>query len=85
MASIPLRFFAVNDLVELLGTSEDLAIGISIFFTITGSGEIVGELEGDGVDIGVGDCDAIGEVAGMVLPESHTRIVFPLLFPLIQV
>ena len=85
MASIPLRFFAVNDLVELLGTSEDLAIGISILFTITGSGEIVGELEGDGVDVAVGDCDALGEVVGITLPESHIRIVLPLLFPLMQV
>ncbi len=85
MESLPLRFFAVNDFEELLGTSEDLAIGISIFLAITGSREIAGEAEGDGVDIGVGDCDAIGEVAGIVFPESHIRIVLPLLFPLMQV
>jgi hypothetical protein len=71
----------MKDSVELTGTSEDLAIGISLFFTITGSGETVGELEGEGVGV----CDVLGEAAGMTFPESHFRIVFPLLFPLMQV
>jgi hypothetical protein len=83
--SFPLLFFAVNDLVELAGTSEDLATGMSIFFAITGSREIVGELEGDGVGVADGTGDALGENAGISFPESHIRIVFPLLFPLIQV
>jgi hypothetical protein len=81
LVSFPLLFFAVKDSVELTGTSEDLAIGISLFFTITGSGETVGELEGEGVGL----CDVLGEAAGMTFPESHFRIVFPLLFPLMQV
>ena len=81
LASFPLLFFAVKDCVELVGTSEDLAIGISLFFTVTGSGETVGELEGEGVGV----CDVLGEDTGMTFPESHFRIVFPLLFPLMQV
>jgi len=81
LVSFPLLFFAVKDSVELVATSEDLAIGISLFFTITGSGETVGELEGEGVGL----CDVLGEAAGMTFPESHFRIVFPLLFPLMQV
>lgn len=79
--SFPLLFFAVKDCVELVGTSEDLAIGISLFFTITGSGETVGELEGKGVGV----CDVLGEDTGMTFPESHFRTAFPLLFPLMQV
>ncbi len=71
----------MKDSVELTGTSEDLAIGISLFFTITGSGETVCELEGEGVGV----CDVLGEATGMTFPESHFRIVFPLLFPLMQV
>ena len=42
----PWRFFAVKDFVELCGTSEDLAIGISILFTTTGSETLLGEGEG---------------------------------------
>jgi hypothetical protein len=71
----------MKDSVELTGTSEDLAIGISLFFTITGSGETVGELAGEGVGV----CDVLGEATGIIFPESHFRIVFPLLFPLMQV
>ena len=81
LVSLPLLFFAMKDCVELTGTSEDLAIGISLFFTITGSGETVGELEGEGVGV----CDVLGEATGMIFPESHFIIVFPLLFPLMQV
>ena len=81
LVSSPLLFFAVKDCVELTGTSEDLAIRISLFFTITGSGETVGELEGGGVGL----CDVLGEDTGIIFPESHFRIVFPLLFPLMQV
>lgn len=81
LVSFPLLFFAMKDCVELTGTSEDLAIGISLFFTITGSGETVGELEGEGVGV----CDVLGEDTGMTFPESHFRIVFPLLLPLMQV
>lgn len=72
-------------MVELIGTSEDLATGISIFFAITGSREIVGELEGDGVGVVDGTCDALGEAVGISFPESHIKIDLPLLFPLIQV
>jgi hypothetical protein len=71
--------------VELIGTSEDLAIGMSVFFGTTGSREIVGELEGEGVEVVVGTGDALGEAVGIIFPESHIRIVFPLLFPLMQV
>jgi len=81
LVSFPLLFFAVKDSVELVATSEDLAIGISLFFTITGSGETVGELEGEGVGV----CDVLGEDTGIIFPESHFKIVFPLLFPLMQV
>ena len=81
LVSFPLLFFAVKDSVELVATSEDLAIVISLFFTITGLGETVGELEGEGVGV----CDVLGEAAGMTFPESHFRIAFPLLFPLMQV
>ena len=85
VASPPLLFFATNDLVELVGTSEDLAIGISILFAITGSREVVGELVGDGVDATDELCDAAGEATGIGIPESHIKIVLPLLFPLMQV
>jgi hypothetical protein len=81
LVSFPLLFFPVKDSVELTGTSKDLAIGISLFFTITGSGETFGEPEGEGVGV----CDVPGEATGMTFPESHFRIVFPLLFPLMQV
>jgi hypothetical protein len=81
LVSFPLLFFAMKDCVELVGTSEDLPIVISLFFTITGSGETVGELAGEGVGL----CDVLGEAAGMTFPESHFRIVFPFLFPLMQV
>jgi len=79
LVSFPLPFFAVKACVELTGTSEDLAIGISLFYARTGSGESVGELEGAGV------CDVLGEDTGIIFPESHFRIDFPLLFPLMQV
>jgi len=85
VASPPLLFFAKNDLVELVGTSEDLAIGISILFAITGSREVLGELEGDGADAADELCDAAGEATGIGFPESHIKIVLPLLFPLMQV
>jgi hypothetical protein len=87
---LPKRFLAVKNFVELSGTSEDLARGISIAFTTTGSGLAVGELEGVGVGdvVGVGEvvgvCDALG-VGAITFPEFHIRIVFPLLFPLMQV
>jgi hypothetical protein len=83
VASLPLLRLAINDLVELAGTSEDLAIATSFFFTIIGSGEFVGALDGDGVADGAGD--ALAEAVGTSFPESHMRIVFPLLFPLTHV
>ena len=79
--SPPLLFFAKKDFVELAGTSEDLATGISIFFATTGSREIVGELDGEGVGV----CDGVGEAAGIGFPESHIRTALPLLLPLMQV
>jgi len=79
--SPPLLFLAKKDFVELVGTSDDLATGISIFFFATGSREIVGELVGEGAGV----CDGVGEAVGIGLPESHIKIVLPLLFPLIQV
>jgi hypothetical protein len=82
---LPKRFLAVKNFVEFSGTSEDLARGISIDFTTTGSGLAVGELEGVGVGDVVGVCDALGVGAGITFPEFHVRIVFPLLFPLMQV
>jgi hypothetical protein len=91
VVSLPKRFLAVKNFVEFSGTSEDLARGISIAFTTTGSGLAVGELEGVGVGdvVGVGEavgvCDALGVGAGITFPEFHVRIVFPLLFPLIHV
>ena len=85
MASIPLLFLAVNDLVELIGTSEDLATGISVFFTIAGSREIVAALDGEGVEVADGTGDALGEAVGISFPESHIKTDFPLLFPLMQV
>ena len=85
LVSAPILFFAVKDCVELTGTSEDLATGISFFLTVTGSGETVGalegELEGEGVAVGEG----LEEATGMAFPESHFRIVLPLLLPLMQV
>ena len=77
--------FALNDFVELAGTSEDLARGISIFFTKTGSRETVGELVGEGAGVCDGVAVGVGEAVGIGFPESHTKIVLPLLFPLIQV
>jgi len=85
VASPPLLFVATNDLVELAGTSEDLAIGISILFAITGSREVVGELVGDGADTADELCDVAGEATGIGFPESHIKIVLPLFFPLMQV
>jgi hypothetical protein len=86
---LPKRFFAVNILVEFSGTSEDLARGISMAFTTTGSGLTVGELEDVGVADAVGVCDGLGvgadAGAGITFPEFHVRMVFPLLFPLMQV
>jgi len=79
--SPPLLFFAKKDFVELAGTSEDLATGISIFFATTGSREIVGELDGEGVGV----CDGVGEAVGISFPESHIRTALPLLLPLMQV
>jgi len=79
--SPPLLFFAKKDFVELAGTSEDLATGISIFFAMTGSREIVGELDGEGVGV----CDGVGEAAGIGFPKSHIRTALPLLLPLMQV
>ena len=76
-----LLFFAKKDFVELAGTSEDLATGISIFFATTGSREIVGELDGEGVGV----CDGVGEAVGISFPESHIRTALPLLLPLMQV
>jgi hypothetical protein len=75
----------VKKFVEFSGTSEDLARGISIDFTTTGSGLAVGELAGVGVGDAVGDCDALGVGAGITFPEFHVRMVFPLLFPLMHV
>ena len=72
---------AVNDFVELFGTSEELAIGISILFTVAGAVDLVGVAEGDGVGV----CDAEGVGAGIVFPESHARTVLPFDFVLIQV
>jgi hypothetical protein len=82
---LPKRFLATKNFVEFSGISEDLARGISIAFTTTGSGLAVGELEGVGVGDVVGVCDALGVGAGITFPEFHIRIVFPLLFPLIHV
>jgi hypothetical protein len=39
----------------------------------------------DAVGVGVGVCDAVGGFNGITFPESHIRIVFPLLLPLMQV
>jgi len=75
----PCRFFATKDLVVLFGTSEDLAIGISIFFTTTGLEE------GVGADDGVEDCETDGVGVAMAFPESHTSAVLPLILPFTQV
>jgi hypothetical protein len=72
---------AVNDFVELLGRSEDLAIGISILFTTTGAAVCVAVA--DGVGDGVGEAE--GVEAGINFPESQARMVFPLLLALMQV
>jgi len=61
----------VKDFVELLGTSEELATGMSILFTVAGAVDLVGVAEGVGV--------------GIVFPESHARTVLPFDFVLIQV
>jgi hypothetical protein len=73
----------MNDLVELFGTSEDFAIGTSIFLGRTGSGDGVGV--GVCEAVGVGVCEAVGGFIGITFPESHIRIVFPLLLPFMQV
>jgi len=72
---------AVNDYVELLGRSEDLAMGISILFTTTGAADCVAVAEG--VGDGVGEAEGVG--AGINFPESQVRTVFPLLLALMQV
>jgi hypothetical protein len=45
----PKRFLAVNDFVAFIGTSEELATGISILFTTPGAVDLVGVAEGDAV------------------------------------
>jgi hypothetical protein len=52
----------VKDFVELLGTSEELATGISILVTVAGAVDLVGVAEGDGVGV----CDAEGVGVGIV-------------------
>ena len=71
----------MKDFVELLGTSEELATGMSILFTVAGAVDLVGVAEGDGVGV----CDAEGVGAGIVFPESHARTVLPFDFVLMQV
>jgi hypothetical protein len=77
----PNLFLAVNDFVAFRGTSEELAIGISILFTTAGAVDLVGVADGDGVGV----CDAEGDGAGIVFPESHARTVLPFDFVLMQV
>jgi hypothetical protein len=82
---LPNRFFAVNIFVELFGTSDDCAIGISILFTTTGSGVLLGVDEGVARGEGVALCVAVGDGAGITFPESQVMVVLPLLFTLIHV
>ena len=71
----------MKDFVELLATSEDFAMGISILLTTTGAADCVAVAEG----VGDGVCDAEGVGVGIVFPESHARTVLPFDFVLIQV
>jgi hypothetical protein len=61
----PCRFFATKDLVELFGTSEDFAIGISIFLTTTGVGAVC-----VGLVVGVGVGLEVAAAAGITFPEG---------------
>jgi hypothetical protein len=72
---------AVNDFAELLGSSEDLATGISILFTTTGAADCVAVAEG--VGDGVGEAEGVG--AGINFPESHASTVLPFDLALMQV
>ena len=76
----PWRFFATKDLVELFGTSKDLAIGISIFLTTTGADEVCVALE-----VGVGVDLEVAAAAGIIFPESQARTVLPFDLVLMQV
>jgi len=71
---------AVNDLVEFAGTSEDLAIAMSILLTM-GVADCVAVADGMGDGVG----EAEGVEAGINFPESQARTVLPLLFVLMQV
>jgi hypothetical protein len=71
---------AVNDLVEFAGTSEDLAIAMSILLTM-GAADCVAVADGMGDGVG----EAEGVEAGINFPESQARTVLPLLFVLMQV
>jgi hypothetical protein len=71
----------VKDFVELLATSEDFAMGISILLTTTGAADCVAVAEG----VGDGEGDGEGAGAGIIFPESHARTVLPFDFVLIQV
>ena len=76
----PCRFFATKDLVELFGTSEDFAIGISIFLTTTGVGAVC-----VGLAVGVGVELEVAAAAGITFPESQARTVLPFDLVLMQV
>lgn len=63
----------MNDLVELLGTSEVFAMAMSTFFISTGPGVWVA--------LGVAVGEAVGAgvffATGITFPESQARIVLP--------
>jgi hypothetical protein len=72
---------ALNDFVELLGTSEDLAIAISPLLITAGVAVGVGVGVADA--IGVADAEGVG--AAIIFPESQVRVVLPFTLTLIQV
>jgi hypothetical protein len=76
----PWRFFATKDFVELFGTSEDFAIGISIFLTTTGVGAVC-----VGLAVGVGAGLNEEAAAGITFPESQASTVLPFDLVLMQV
>ena len=56
---------------------------MSVFFTTTGSGDLLAEGVGDGV--AVADSDEVGEGEGIIFPESQAKTFLPLLLTLMQV